>query len=199
MNTNTTTVTNANPFQMFAQYKVNELPPAIVTMMNRSKLGKQALEFAKANNGSFDGFIPPTTETAQRKQVPAGFRYCRDCEREALAKGYTQDDADAAATQAEENFAKAGKKENGKIRYTSYCKPHNNARAAKYADLVKEKQRIRQIVNEYLPKAEQRVNVLKAELEFLQAKYPNFKVTDTEEAEMVEEADFGSEAIDVVA
>ena len=175
MTTTTETVNqNANPFQMFVQYKLKDLPPAIVAMMRRSKIGKQALEFAETNNGSFDGFIPASEAAPKTHKVPAGFRYCMDCAREALAKGFTQEEADLAATQTEENFAKAGTKEDGSVRYASYCKRHNNARAAKYAEAVKDKQRIRTIVNDYLPKAEQRLIDLKAELEALKTRYPEF-------------------------
>lgn len=156
--------------QIPASFTLETAPQFILKGMEKTAAGKQALAYAAANNGSFAGFIPTTPQRGPRRELAEGFRFCTDCEREALAANATAEDAKAAATKRETEFARVGKNNDGTPRYGTYCKVHSNKRAAKYAGVSRERQRFNSLP-EMIEAAQLRVKELEAELEQLSAKY----------------------------
>lgn len=148
---------------------VASLPKFFLKGLAKTPAGKAALAYAEQNNGSFDGF-EYVESTNARRDLPAGFRFCTDCYRAALAQNMSEADAVAFATKPESDFGKVGKNSDGTVKYGSYCKTHTAERTKRYTVQVREKQRLKALP-ELITNAQNRVLTLEAELAELTEKY----------------------------
>lgn len=148
---------------------INNLPKFFLQGLAKTRAGKAALAYAEQHQGSFQGFEFVETTTS-RRELPAGYRFCTDCYRSALAENKSDADAVLAATKPETDFGKIGKTDEGEVKYGSYCKPHTAARTKKYSAQVRDKQRLKNLP-EIIANAQNRVLELQKELAILQARF----------------------------